>query len=293
MTKESVEEKAESSSLQASQGTRLSDLAAGLRLPCPAVAARINGDILDLRSRVDPEAAVTFLTCEDPDALEVLRHSAAHLLAHAVTDLFPETEVGIGPAVETGFYYDFHREIPFSIEDLEAIERRMKDIAAEDQPIERVVLPRDEAVRMFREKGQNLKAQLVLEKGGEEVSCYRQGPFIDFCLGPHMLSTGPLAQVKLLSVSGAYWKGDEKGLQLQRIYGTAFFTAPDLEAHLKFLEEAKKRDHRRLGQDLELFSLNEDLGSGLILWHPQGARIRGVIEQYWRKRHRGGGYDLL
>lgn len=293
MTKESVEEKAESSSLQASQGTCLSDLAAGLRIPHPPVAGRVDGEILDLRSQVDPDAAVTFVTREDPDALEVLRHSAAHLLAHAVTDLFPDSEVGIGPAVETGFYYDFHREIPFSIEDLEAIERRMKDIAAEDQPIERVVLPRDEAVRMFREKGQNLKAQLVLEKGGEEVSCYRQGPFIDFCLGPHVMSTGPLVHVKLLSVSGAYWKGDEKGLQLQRIYGTAFFTAPDLEAHLKFLEEAKKRDHRRLGQDLELFSLNEDLGSGLILWHPQGARIREVIEQYWRKRHRDGGYDLL
>lgn len=293
MTKESVEEKAESSPSPASKGMRLSEAAADLGLLKKSVAARVNGEILDLRCEFEEGAPLAFITREDPEALEILRHGAAHLLAHAVIDLFPGTEVGIGPAVETGFYYDFHRETPFSSEDLDAIEKRMKDIAAGDQPIERIVLPKDEAVRMFREQGQNLKAQLVGEKGGSEVSCYRQGSFIDFCLGPHLLSTGPLAHIKLLSVSGAYWKGDEKGLQLQRIYGTAFFSASDLEAHLAFLEEAKKRDHRRLGQDLELFSLNDDLGSGLILWHPQGARIREVIEQYWRERHRAGGYDLI
>jgi len=227
------------------------------------------------------------------DALEVLRHSASHLLAQAVLELFPGTQAGIGPAVENGFYYDFLRGEPFSIQDLEAIENKMREIAAENIPIEKVRLPKDEAIRLFAEKGQTLKVELIQEKAGDEVSSFRQGNFIDFCLGPHMASTGTIQHFKLLSVSGAYWKGDEKGQQLQRIYGTAFFTKQELDDHLQLLEEAKKRDHRRLGPELDLFSFNEDLGAGLVLWHPKGAVVRQVIENFWRDEHTKAGYDYL
>jgi threonyl-tRNA synthetase len=225
--------------------------------------------------------------------IEVLRHSAAHLMAHAVLDLYPGTLTGIGPAVETGFYYDFLRSEPFTPEDLERIEKRMKEIAREDVAIERLVLTKDEALRMFEKMGQPLKVELIREKGEATVTVYRQGSFADFCLGPHVASTGLLQNVKLLSVSGAYWKGDERGAQMQRIYGAVFPTAQELADHLRLLEEAKKRDHRRLGTDLDLFSSNEELGGGLILWHPKGARVRAVIEQHWRERHWAGGYDIL
>ncbi len=227
------------------------------------------------------------------DRLEMLRHSAAHLLAHAVLKLFPGTQAGIGPAVENGFYYDFLRDEPFSSDDLASIEACMREIAARNAPIVRRMMPKAEAVRLFESLGQSLKVELVLEKGGEEVSTYAQDGFVDFCLGPHVASTGEIQHFKLLSVSGAYWKGEEKGRQLQRIYGTAFFTQKELDDHLLMLEEARKRDHRRLGPELDLFSTSEDLGGGLILWHPKGARIRAIIEQYWRERHWQGGYDVL
>ena len=231
---------------------------------------------------------------EEPDiSIDVLRHSAAHLLAHAVLDLYPETKTGVGPAVETGYYYDFLRDTPFTPEDLEAIEKRMKELARANVPVERLVLSKDEAIRMFEEKGQPLKVELIREKGDATVTVYRQGPFADFCLGPHVPSTGLLENVKLLSVSGAYWKGDEHGPQMQRIYGAVFPTKKELEDHLRMLEEAKKRDHRRLGAELDLFSTNDVLGGGLILWHPKGARVRAVIEQHWRERHWAGGYDIL
>jgi len=225
--------------------------------------------------------------------IDVLRHSAAHLLAHAVLDLYPGTKTGVGPAVETGFYYDFLRDEPFTPEDLAKIEARMKEIAAADIPVERLVMSKDEAVRMFEERRQELKVELIREKGDATVTVYRQGPFADFCLGPHVASTGALRHVKLLAVSGAYWKGDERGAQMQRIYGAVFATAQDLEDHLRMLEEAKKRDHRRLGAELDLFSSNDELGGGLILWHPKGARVRALIEQHWRERHWAGGYDIL
>ena len=230
---------------------------------------------------------------EAHDDVDVLRHSTAHLLAHAVLDLFPGTQAGIGPAVENGFYYDFLREEPFSSDDLAAIEARMREIAAADLPIVREMISKDEAIRWFADRGQTLKVELIGEKGGETVSVYRQKDFGDFCLGPHLASTGLIKHFKLLSVSGAYWKGDEKGLQLQRIYGTAFPSAKELEDYLHLVEEAKKRDHRRLGQELDLYGTTEELGGGLILWHPKGARIRAIIEQYWRNRHWDGGYDVL
>jgi len=226
-------------------------------------------------------------------SLETLRHSAAHLMAHAVLELFPGTQAGIGPAVETGFYYDFLRVEPFSTDDLAAIEARMRELAERDIPIVRREMPKEEAVSLFSQRGQTLKVELLREKGGEIVSTYGQDGFLDFCLGPHVASTGLLKHFKLLSVSGAYWKGDERNVQMQRIYGCVFPTAAELEAHLRLLEEARKRDHRRLGPELDLFSTSEDLGGGLILWHPKGARIRAVIEQYWRERHWAGGYDIL
>ncbi|OQX55674.1 MAG: threonine--tRNA ligase [Candidatus Aminicenantes bacterium 4484_214] len=226
-------------------------------------------------------------------SLEVLRHSAAHLLAQAVLDLFPGTQVGIGPAVENGFYYDFLRDKPFTPEDLEAIEQRMRELVKEDIPIERIVIPKAEAIKLFQDMGQDLKVELIKEKGGDQVSCYRQRSFIDFCLGPHLPSTGAIKYFKLLSVSGAYWRGDERGPQLQRIYGTAFFTKQDLENYLHFLEEARQRDHRRLGADLDLFSFDELVGPGLVLWHPRAGAIRKEIEDYWHEEHFQDGYEFL
>jgi threonyl-tRNA synthetase len=234
------------------------------------------------------------LNYKGPDeALDILRHSAAHLMAHAVLDLFPKTKTGIGPAVEDGFFYDFLRDKPFTPEDLSAIEKRMRELSGEDIPIKKRTLPKKEALRLFKQRGQDLKVELIQEKGGQEVTCYEQGSFIDFCLGPHVPSSGQIKHFKLLSVSGAYWKGDERGRQLQRIYGTIFFKKKELEDYLALLEEAKKRDHRRLGPELDFFSFNEDLGAGLILWHPKGAAIRHVIESYWWEEHQKDGYDFL
>jgi len=274
-------------------GVSVWDLLPRIGKPGTAVAARIDGVLCDLRAPIVKDANVTLVGPDAPEALNILRHSASHLLAHAVLDLYPGVQAGIGPAVENGFYYDFLRETPFTPEDLAAIEKRMKELAREDIAIERLILPKEEAVKIFQSLGQTLKVELVREKGDALVTCFRQGSFIDFCLGPHVASTGVLENVKLLSVSGAYWKGDEKGQQLQRIYGTVFFTAKELDAHLKFLEEAKSRDHRRLGPELDLFSFADELGGGLTLWHPKGARVRAVIEQYWRERHWAGGYDIL
>ncbi len=227
------------------------------------------------------------------EALDVLRHSSAHLMAHAVLDLFPKTQTGIGPAVEDGFFYDFLRDKPFTPEDLAAIEKKMRELSQQDIAIQKRILPKKEALRLFKERGQELKVELIQEKGDNEVTCYEQGSFIDFCLGPHVPSSGQIKHFKLLSVSGAYWKGDEQGKQLQRIYGTVFFTKKDLKDYLTLLEEAKKRDHRKLGTELDLFSFNEDLGAGLILWHPKGAAVRHVIESYWREEHLKDGYDFL
>lgn len=227
------------------------------------------------------------------EALDVLRHSSAHLMAHAVLDLFPKTQTGIGPAVEDGFFYDFLRDKPFTPEDLAAIEKKMRELSQQDIPIQKRILPKKEALRLFKERGQELKVELIQEKGDKKVTYYEQGSFIDFCLGPHVPSSGHIKHFKLLSVSGAYWKGDEQGKQLQRIYGTVFFTKKDLKDYLTLLEEAKKRDHRKLGTELDLFSSHEDLGAGLILWHPKGAAVRHVIESYWREEHLKDGYDFL
>ncbi len=225
--------------------------------------------------------------------LDTLRHSAAHLLAHAVLDLFPGIKTGVGPAVEDGFYYDFLRDEPFTQEDLVSIEKRMREISDQDISMERLECSKEEAIKLFKDLNQDLKVELIEEKGGEKVSCYRQGDFVDFCRGPHVPSTGAIKYFKLLSVSGAYWKGDERRQQLQRIYGTVFFKENELKDFLHMQEEAKKRDHRKLGPELDLFSTNEQLGGGLILWHPRGSASRAVIEDFWRKEHFKEGYDLI
>jgi threonyl-tRNA synthetase len=229
-----------------------------------------------------------------PDSpLEIYRHSSAHLLAAAVTELFPDVQCGIGPPTGEGFFYDFLTARPFTPEDLEAIEKRMGEIVSQARPIERKLLPKSEALDLFGKRGQTLKCELIKEKAGPQVQCYTMGEFVDFCLGPHLSSTGDIKAFKLLSVAAAYWKGIETNPQLQRIYGTSFFTPEELQGHLERLEEAKRRDHRRLGRELDLFSVSEDTGAGLILWHPKGGFIRKQIEDFWRDEHLAGGYDLI
>ena len=290
---EKIKVKVDESVYSVEKGTSLSDFFAGQELPQKPLFARVDGQMLDLDTPLDKDMEVQPVYASGEEALDVLRHSAAHLLAHAVLDLFPGTQTGIGPAVENGFYYDFLREIPFTPEDLEKIERRMRELSQKDLPIQRQYFSKEDAIARFHELEQDLKVELIQEKAGENVSTYGQEGFIDFCLGPHVPSTGYIKHFKILSASGAYWKGDEKGKQLQRIYGAVFFTAEELDDYLAMLEEAKKRDHRKLGPELDLFSFNEQLGGGLILWHPKGAAIRTVIEDHWREEHQRAGYELL
>jgi threonyl-tRNA synthetase len=226
--------------------------------------------------------------------IEIRRHSSAHLLAAAVTELFPETQCGIGPPTDDGFFYDFLTREPFTPEDLAAIEKRMGEIVKQDRPIEKKLIPKPEALTLFAKKGQTLKCQLIEEKAGDVVQCYTMGDFIDFCLGPHEPSTGRLTAFKLNpSPTAAYWKGREGNPSMQRIYGYAFFTKEELDQHLKRLEEAKRRDHRKLGRELDLFSVSDETGAGLILWHPKGGFVRTQVEDFWREEHRKGGYDIV
>ncbi|MBU1185505.1 MAG: threonine--tRNA ligase [Acidobacteria bacterium] len=283
----------EGSSVSVSKGTSLSQIVPDVKNGTRPVFARVDGAIVDLDWTVEDDARVDWIYPDSQEALDILRHSTAHLLAQAVLDLFPGTQTGVGPAVENGFYYDFLKDTPFTPDDLGLIEKRMRELAEEDFQINKETLDKDAALRMFREMNHDLKEELVQEKGGDKVSCYRQGNFIDFCRGPHVPSTGLIRHFKIVSVSGAYWKGEEKGKQLQRIYGTVFFSREDLDHHLELIEEAKRRDHRKLGTELDLFSFHEDLGAGLILWHPKGGAVRRVIEDFWRDEHFKAGYDLL
>jgi threonyl-tRNA synthetase len=290
----SVKITVDKSAYEVARGSSLSQLVATLPFSEEKpFFARVNGHVKGLDYRVEEDVAVEWIFPDSHEALDILRHSTAHLMAHAVLDLFPGTQTGVGPAVENGFYYDFYRDETFTPGDLVAIEERMHRLAKENIPIERIEMPKKEARGLFQSMNHDLKDELVEEKGGEQVSCYRQGDFIDFCLGPHVPSTGIIRHFKLLSVSGAYWKGDEKGKQMQRIYGTVFFTAKELDDYLALVEEAKKRDHRKLGPELDLFSFNDSLGAGLILWHPKGGAVRSVVEDYWREEHFAAGYDIL
>ncbi len=227
------------------------------------------------------------------EALEILRHSTSHLMALAVMELFPDVSLGIGPATSEGFYYDFQTPHRFTEEDLGRIQEKMEELRAEDLPFEPSIINKDEAVEFFRERGEHLKTELIEDRETEVLSCYRLGPLIDFCLGPHVPSSSELGVFKLLSIAGSYWKGDENREQLQRIYGTAFFSEDELKEYLTRLEEAKKRDHRRLGKDLDLFSVQQQVAPGLIFWHPKGAVVRGVIETYLREELEKSGYQFV
>jgi threonyl-tRNA synthetase len=264
--------------------------AIGPGLARAALAGRVNGKLVDTSHRVDSDAEVAIVTDKDREGVEVLRHSTAHLLAHAVKELFPEAQVTIGPVIEDGFYYDFSFKRPFTPEDLAAIEKRMAEIAKRDLKVERQVMPREAAVKLFRDMGERYKAEIIAAiPDGEAISLYRQDNFVDLCRGPHVPSTGKLKVFKLLKVAGAYWRGDSKNEMLQRIYGTAWAKKEEQEAYLHRIEEAEKRDHRRLGRQLELFH-TQDEAPGMVFWHPKGWVIWQRIEQYMRRLLEENGY---
>jgi threonyl-tRNA synthetase len=257
-----------------------------------AIAVKIDGRPRDLATSIDHDAAVAIITRDSPEGLEILRHDAAHVMAEAVKELYPDTQVTFGPATETGFYYDFAREEPFTPEDLEKIEARMREIVRRDEPVTREVWDRDAAVAFFAGIGERYKAEWIAEiPPNEEISLYRQGGFVDLCVGPHLPSTGYLGQAfKLMNVAGAYWRGDSKSAQLQRVYGTAWASQKDLDQYLYRLEEAERRDHRRLGRELDLFHLGEE-AVGSVFWHPKGWTLFRIIEAYLRRRLDTAGYQ--
>jgi threonyl-tRNA synthetase len=264
------------------------------RLAKEALVARTNGDLIDLSRPLDQDTSLAILTAKDPDAVQVFRHSAAHLLAAAVLELYPNVKLGIGPPIDYGFFYEFLRPEPFTPEDLEKIEAKMHEIAARDVPNERKFLPKPEALKLYKDSDQTFKCELVEEKAIEPmVSFYTTGKFIDFCRGPHIPSTGRIQAFKLLNVAGAYWKGHEGNPQMQRIYGACFVEKSQLDEYLHKLEEAKRRDHRRLGTELDLFSIEELAGPGLIFWHPKGGLVRKLIEDWLRDELLRRGYDLV
>ena len=269
------------------------DIAAsiGAGLAKAALAGKVDDKLVDLSHVVETDAKVAIITAKDPEALELIRHSTSHLMAQAVKELYPTAEVTIGPAIENGFYYDFKFERAFTPEDLEKIEARMKELVKKDIPLERYTLPRDEAIDYFKSIGEHYKAEIISEiPAGEIISLYRQGDFTDLCRGPHVPSTGKLKVFKLMKVAGAYWRGDSKNEMLQRIYGTAWAKKEDQEAYLTMLAEAEKRDHRRLGKELDLFHLQEE-APGLIFWHAKGWTLWQVVEQFMRRIYRENGYQ--
>jgi threonyl-tRNA synthetase len=262
------------------------------RLASDAIVAKVNGDLWDLTRPLEGDAKVEIVTAKDPSALEVYRHSTAHLLAAAVLELYPETKLGIGPPIENGFYYDFDRPAPFTPEDLEKIEAKMRELAAADLPFERKLMPKPEGLKKYAHEP--MKVELIAERAGDIFSEYTLGPhFIDFCRGPHVPSSKRLKNFKLMSIAGAYWKGDEKNKQLQRIYGTAWFTEQDLKDYLNRLEEAKRRDHRKVGAELGYISIQELAGPGLIFWHEKGGIIRKTLEDWMREQYLARGYSLV
>jgi len=267
----------------------------GERLAQQAVAARVDGQLVDVCTPLNKDARVELVTLTSRDGLEVYRHSTAHLMAHAVKDLFGDkVQVTIGPAIENGFYYDFFSpEHIFTPEDFEGIEARMDELAKANLAITREEVSRDSAIAMFRDLGEEYKVKLIEDLPNATVSLYRQGDFVDLCRGPHLPSTGHIKAFKLTSVAGAYWRGDEKNAMLQRLYATAFPDKKELRTYLARLEEARKRDHRKLGRELDLFSFSEEAGAGLVIWHPKGAMLRTLLEDFERKEHLRRGYDIV
>jgi threonyl-tRNA synthetase len=283
------------STRELSAGATVADLAAsiGAGLAKAAIAGRVNGDLVDVTTPLTNGARVEIVTEKSPEALEIIRHSTSHLMAQAVKELFPQAKVTIGPAIESGFYYDFDMDSPFTPEDLERIEAKMAQLAAADQKIERRVFSSADAVKMFADMGESYKVELINDLGVDTVSVYSQGTFADLCRGPHLPSTSRIKAFKLLSIAGAYWRGDEKNRMLQRIYGTAFTDKKELEAYLNRLEEAKRRDHRKLGKELDLFSFSDEVGAGFAIWHPKGAMLRTILEDFERREHLKRGYDIV
>jgi threonyl-tRNA synthetase len=262
------------------------------RLAKEALVARADGELVDLSRPLEHDTKISILTAKDPDSLQVFRHSAAHLLAAAVLELYPDVKLGIGPPIDTGFFYEFVRAEPFTQDDLEKIEAKMRELAAKDFPNERKLLPKPEALELYRKSNQEFKCELVEEKATEPmVSFYTTGKFIDFCRGPHIPSTGRIKAFKLMSVAGAYWKGKESNPQMQRIYGACFIDQNELDEYLHKLEEAKRRDHRRIGKELGLFTVSDLVGAGLPIWLPKGATIRRLLEDYILEKERRAGYQ--
>lgn len=273
-------------------GVTVADVAQsiGAGLAKAALCGKVDGKLVDLSYKLEKDASVAIVTAKDPEGLELLRHSTAHLMAQAVKELYPTAEVTIGPAIENGFYYDFKYERPFTPEDLTAIEARMHELAKKDIPVERFVMDRDEAVKYFKGLGEHYKAEIITGiPQGETISLYRQGDFTDLCRGPHVPSTCKLKVFKLMKVAGAYWRGDSKNEMLQRIYGTAWATEKEQNAYLEMLAEAEKRDHRKLGKELDLFHL-QDEAPGMIFWHAKGWTIWQVVEQFMRRIYQDNGY---
>lgn len=263
----------------------------GAGLAKAALAGKVDGKVVDTSFTISQDSPLSIITAKDPEGLDVIRHSAAHLLAYAVKQLFPEAQVTIGPVIENGFFYDFSYKRPFTPEDLVAIEKRMTELAAKDEPVTRRVLPRDEAVAHFKAIGEHYKAEIIGSiPAGEDVSLYAEGGFEDLCRGPHVPSTGKLKFFKLMKVAGAYWRGDHRNEMLQRIYGTAWATKDELQQYLTMLEEAEKRDHRKLGRELDLFHI-DDHAPGVVFWHPKGWTVWQEVEQYMRRVYRDNGYQ--
>jgi len=269
------------------RGTKLQELADEA-----TVAAQINGSVVDLSQTIEKDASVSFISINSKKGFEILRHSAAHVMAQAVKELFPTAKLTFGPSTDTGFYYDFDYDRPFTPQDLEMIAKRISEIIKEDLPFVRREVSKEEAIETFREMGETYKVE-HLEDLADHVSLYRQGTFLDLCEGPHLPSTGRIKAFRLLSVSGTYWRGDARNQVLQRIYGTAFPDAKGLEDYLYMLEEARKRDHRKLGRELDLFSLQDEAGPGLVIYHPKGAMLRTILEDFEKREHVKRGYQIV
>ncbi len=258
------------------------------------ITAKINDKLVDLNYKIMEDVSIELYKFDSDIGKEVYWHSTAHLMAQAVIELFPDVKVAIGPAIEAGFYYDFDKEIPFTDGDLEKIEAKMKELSKQNLEYERKELSKEDAVKLFSEMKEDYKVELLKEiPEGEIISLYTQGNFTDLCRGPHIINTGKIKSIKLLKTSGAYWRGDEKNKMLQRIYGISFPSNKELNKYLHDLEEAKKRDHRKLGKELDLYSISDDIGAGLVLWHPNGAMMRSIIERYWLDRHFEAGYQVV
>lgn len=266
----------------------------GLKLGPDILAAKVNGRAVDLSSALTEDAEVAPLLFDSAEGREVYRHSSTHIMAQAVKEVFPTAKLTIGPAIEDGFFYDFDYERPFTPEDLEKIEARAKDIIKRALPVKRAELSKSDAVKFFQERGEAYKVELIQGLAeGQTITVYGQGEFTDLCRGPHLPTTGHVGAFKLLNTAGAYWRGDERNPMLQRIYGTSFPTQAELDAHLARLEEIKRRDHRKVGKELDLISISDEIGPGLVLWHPKGATIRLLIENFWREQHIQNGYELV